>query len=168
LNHIQILLHKEGRFENALYAIKQVLVNSKSRMRSSIRNSLFKIAFILITVSASIASGQDYIVQLKSLVVSKISDEKFQIKGEIVNNTDKELKRFSIKCIIYNPSGEVVEEDQILPFAMPIPPHGSSPFLLPIRYKPDMDKLTIKVISFVGKEIKVDAGGKPLEYKVPR
>jgi hypothetical protein len=123
---------------------------------------------ILFFLLFSLASGEDYVVQLKNLVVSKVSDEQFQIKGEIVNNTDKELKRFSIKCIIYNPSGEVVEEDQILPFVIPIPPSGTSPFTLPIRYKPDMDKFTIKVISFVGKELKVDSGGTPLEYKVPR
>jgi hypothetical protein len=128
----------------------------------------FKTILILIIFSTSTTSGQDYVVQLKNLVVSKVSDEQFQIKGEIVNNTDKELKRFSIKCIIYNPSGEVVEEDQILPFVIPIPPSGTSPFTLPIRYKPDMDKFTIKVISFVGKELKVDSGGTPLEYKVPR
>ncbi|MGI0029619.1 MAG: hypothetical protein ACREAQ_07910 [Nitrososphaera sp.] len=117
---------------------------------------------------ASVAAGEDYIAQLKNLVVSKVSDEQFQIKGEIVNNTDKELKRFSIKCIIYNPSGEVVEEDQILPFIIPIPPRGSSTFLLPIRYKPDMEKFTLQVINLVGRELSVDTGGKPLEYKVPR
>ena len=131
-------------------------------------NLFFKIILILITISTSIASGEDYIAQLKNLVVSKVSDEQFQIKGEIVNNTDKELKRFSIKCIVYSPSGEVVEEDQILPFVIPIPPRGSSPFLLPIRYKPDMEKLTLQVINLVGKELSVDTGGKPLEYKVPR
>lgn len=138
------------------------------RLRNQIHIYNFPLFFILFFLLFSIALGEDYIVQMKNLVVSKVSDEQFQIKGEIVNNTDKELKRFSIKCIIYNPSGDVVEEDQILPFAVPIPPHGSSPFILPIRYKPDMDKFTIKVISFVGKELKVDTGGKPLEYKVPR
>ena len=124
--------------------------------------------FILFFLSASIASGEDYVIRLRSLDVSKVSPEQFQIKGEIVNNTDKELKRFSIKCIIYNPSGEVVEEDQILPFVIPIPPRGSSPFLSPIRYKPDMEKLTLQVINLVGKELSVDTGGKTLEYKVPR
>ena len=123
---------------------------------------------ILFFLSASIASGVDYVIRLKSLDVSKVSDEQFQIKGEIVNNTDMELKRFSIKCIIYNPSGEVVEEDQILPFVIPIPPRGSSPFLLPITYKPDMEKFTLQVINLVGKELSVDIGGKPIEYKVPR
>ena len=126
--------------------------------------SLLTLFFLLVTVAA----GEDYITQLKNLVVSKVSPEQFQIKGEIVNNTDKELKRFSIKCIIYSPSGEVVEEDQILPFVIPIPPRGSSPFLLPIRYKPDMEKFTLQVINLVGKELSVDTGGKPLEYKVPR
>jgi hypothetical protein len=114
------------------------------------------------------ASGEDYVVTLKNLVVAKVSDEQFQIKGQIVNNTDTELKRFSIKCITYNPTGEVIEEDQILPFSIPIPPHGSSPFLLPIRYKPNMDKFKIQIISFVGKELKVGTDGKTLEYKVPR
>ena len=123
---------------------------------------------ILFFLSASIASGEDYVIRLKSLDVSKVSPDQFQIRGEIINNTDKELKRFSIKCIIYNPSGEVVEEDQILPFVIPIPPRGSSPFLLPIRYKSDMEKLTLQVINLVGKELSVDTGGKTLEYKVPR
>lgn len=125
----------------------------------------FLILFFLLT---SIAAGEDYIAQLKNVVVLKVSDEQFQIKGEIVNNTDKELKRFSIKCIIYNPSGEVVEEDQILPFVIPIPPRGSSPFLLPIRYKPNMEKFTLQVINLVGKELSVHTGGKPLEFSVPR
>ena len=125
----------------------------------------FLILFFLLT---SIAVGEDYIAQLKNVVVLKVSDEQFQIKGEIVNNTDKELKRFSIKCIIYNPSGEVVEEDQILPFVIPIPPRGSSPFLLPIRYKPNMEKFTLQVINLVGKELSAHTGGKPLEYKVPK
>ncbi|HZX13659.1 MAG TPA: hypothetical protein VFF49_04590 [Thermodesulfobacteriota bacterium] len=125
----------------------------------------FLILFFLLT---SIAAGEDYIAQLKNLVVSKVSDEQFQIKGEIVNNTDMELKRFSIKCIIFNPSGEVVEENQILPFVIPIPPRGSSPFLLPIRYKPDMEKFSLQVINLVGKELSVDTGGKPLEFSVPR
>ena len=142
-------------------------MNTQEFKKRVLRDNVFPflILFFLLT---SIAAGEDYITQLKNLVVSKVSDEQFQIKGEIINNTDKELKRFSIKCIIYSPSGEVVEEDQILPFVIPIPPRGSSPFLLPIRYKPDMEKFTLQVINLVGKELSVDTGGKPLEYKVPR
>ncbi len=142
-------------------------MNTQEFKKRVLRDNVFPflILFFLLT---SIAAGEDYITQLKNLVVSKVSDEQFQIKGEIINNTDKELKRFSIKCIIYSPSGEVVEEDQILPFVIPIPPRGSSPFLLPIRYKPNMEKFTLQVINLVGKELSVDTGGKPLEYKVPR
>ena len=132
-----------------------------------LRDNVFSF-LILFFLLASIAAGGDYIAQLKNLVVLKVSDEQFQIKGEIVNNTDKELKRFSIKCIIYNPSGEVVEEAQILPFVIPIPPRGSSPFLLPITYKPDKGRFTLQVINFVGKELSVDTGGKPLAFSVPR
>ncbi len=123
---------------------------------------------ILFLLSFSIASGEDYIVQLKNLDVSKVSEERFQIKGDIVNNTDTGLKRISIKFKIYNPSGKVIEEDQILPFVIPIPPRGSSPFLLPIRYKPDMERFTLQVINLVGKELSVDTGGRPLEFRVPR
>ncbi len=125
---------------------------------------------ILFFLLASIASGENYVIRLKSLVVLKVSEEHFQIKGEIVNITDTELKRISIKFKVYDPSGKVVEEDQILPFVNPIPPRGSSPFLIPIRYSPnmEMEKVTIHFINLVGKELNVDAGGHPLEIKVPR
>jgi hypothetical protein len=125
----------------------------------------FLIVFFLL---ASIASGENYVIRLKSLVVLKVSEERFQIKGEIVNNTDKELKRIAIKFKAYNPIGKVVEEDQILPFVNPIPPHGSSPFLMPIKYSPGMEKLSIHFINLVGKELSVDANGHSLEIKVPR
>ena len=127
----------------------------------------FLILFFLLT---SRASGEDYVIQLKSLVVSKVSDEHFQIKGEIVNNTDTELKRIAIKFKVYDQSGKVVEEDQILPFVNPIPPRGRSSFLMPIKYSRnmEMEKITMHFINLVGKELNVDTGGKPLEYKVPR
>ncbi|HWP90613.1 MAG TPA: FxLYD domain-containing protein [Thermodesulfobacteriota bacterium] len=116
------------------------------------------------------ASGEDYVIRLKSLDVSKVSEEHFQIKGEIVNNTDTELKRVSIKFKIYDPSGEVIEEDQILPFVNPIPPRGSSPFLIPIRYSRnmEMDKITMHFINLVGNELSVDPNGYSLEIKVPK
>ena len=125
---------------------------------------------VLFFLLVSIASGENYVIRLKSLDVLKVSEERFQIKGEIVNNTDTELKRISIKFKVYDPSGKVVEEDQILPFVNPIPPRGSSPFLIPIRYSRnmEMEKVTIHFINLVGKELNVDAGGHPLEIKVPR
>jgi len=125
---------------------------------------------ILFFLLASIASGENYVIRLKRLDVLKVSEERFQIKGEIVNNTDKELKRIAIKFKVYNPIGKVVEEDQILPFVNPIPARGSSSFLMPIRYSQnmEMDTVTIHFINLVGKELSVDAGGHPLEIKVPR
>ncbi len=127
----------------------------------------FPVLFFLL---ASIASGENYIIRIKSLNVLKISEERFQIKGEIVNNTDKELKRIAINFKVYNPIGKVVEEDQILPFVNPIPPHGSSPFLMPIKYSRnmEMDTVTIHFINLVGKELSVDANGYSLEIRVPR
>jgi hypothetical protein len=129
--------------------------------------SSFLVLFFLLV---SIASGENYVVRIKSLDVLKVSEERFQIKGEIVNNTDMELKRIAIKFKVYDPSGKVIEEDQILPFVNPIPPRGSSPFLIPIRYSRnmEMEKVTIHFINLVGKELSVDAGGHPLEIKVPR
>jgi hypothetical protein len=125
---------------------------------------------VLFFLLVSIASGENYVIRLKSLDVLKVSEERFQIKGEIVNNTDMELKRISIKFKVYDPSGKVVEEDQILPFVNPIPPRGSSPFLIPIRYSRnmEMEKVTIHFINLVGKELSVDANGYSLEIKVPK
>jgi hypothetical protein len=127
----------------------------------------FLILFLLLAFTAS---GEDYVVRLKSLEVSKVSEERFQITGEIANNTDKELKRIAIKFKVYDSTGKVVEEDQILPFVNPIPPRGSSSFLIPIRYSRGMgmEKVTIHCINLVGKELSVDSGGHPLEFKVPR
>jgi hypothetical protein len=119
---------------------------------------------------APIATGEVYVLRLKSLDVSKISEEKFQIKGDIVNNSDKELKRISIKFKIYDPEGKIVEEDQILPFVNPIPPKGSSPFLIPIRYSRymEMAKVTMSVLTFVGEELSIDPDGYSVEFKVPK
>jgi hypothetical protein len=116
------------------------------------------------------ASGEDYVIRLKGLDVSKVSEEHFQIRGEIVNNTDTELKRISIKFKVYDPSGEIVEEDQILPFVNPIPPGGSSPFLIPIRYSRNMkmEKITMHFINLVGNELRVDPNGYSLEIKIPK
>jgi hypothetical protein len=129
--------------------------------------SSFLVLFFLLV---SIASGENYVVRIKSLDVLKVSEERFQIKGEIVNNTDMELKRIAIKFKVYDPSGKVIEEDQILPFVNPIPPRGSSPFLIPIRYSRnmEMEKVTIHFINLVGKELSVDSDRHPLEIKVPR
>lgn len=143
-------------------------MNTRELRKRVLSNFLcFLILFILLAFPTS---GQDDIIRLKSLDVSKVSEEHFQIKGEIVNNTDTELKRISIKFRVYDPSGKVIEENQILPFVNPIPPRGSSPFLIPIRYSRnmEMEKVTMHFINLVGKELNVDTGGKPLEYKVPR
>jgi len=125
---------------------------------------------ILFLFLAFAASGEDHVVRLNSLEVSKVSEERFQIKGEITNNTDKELKRIAIKFKVYDSMGKVVEEDQILPFVNPILPRGSSSFLIPIRYSRNigMEKVTIHFINLVGKELSVDSTGHPLEVKVPR
>ena len=125
------------------------------------------ILFFLLTFPAS---GKDYAIRLKSLDVSKVSEEHFQIKGEITNNTDTELKRISIKFRVYDPSGRIVEEDQILPFVNPLPPHAGSPFLMPIRYSRnmEMEKVTIHFINLVGNELSVDPNGYSLEIKVPK
>ena len=128
---------------------------------------LFLILFLFLAFAAS---GEDYVVRVNSLEVSKVSEERFQIKGEITNNTDKELKRIAIKFKVFDSTGKVVEEDQILPFVNPIPPRGSSSFLMPIRYSRnmEMEKVTIHFINLVGKELSVDSGRHPLEFKVPR
>ena len=126
--------------------------------------------YILLNILASTASGADYLIRLKSLDVSKISEEKFLIKGEFENITDSEIKRISIKFSVYDPSGEIIEEDQVIPSVNPIPPHGSSPFLLPIKYSRNMvmDKVKVQFVSFVGKEMSVDPNGYSLEFKVPK
>ena len=131
------------------------------------RASCIYILFILLT---SIAFGQQDVLRLKSLEVSKVSEEKFQIKGEFENITDSEIKRISIKFSVYDPSGEIIEEDQVIPSINPIPPHGISPFLLPIKYSRnmEMDKVKVQFISFVGKEMGVDPKGYSLEFKVPK
>ncbi|HEX9666564.1 MAG TPA: FxLYD domain-containing protein [Thermodesulfobacteriota bacterium] len=128
--------------------------------------SLLILFFLLVSITYS----KDYVIRLKSLDVSKVSEEKFQIKGELVNNTDKELKRISIKFKIYDPEGKIIEEDQILPLVNPIPPLGSSPFLVPIRYSRymEMEKATMHVITLVGEELSIDPGGYSLEFKVPK
>jgi hypothetical protein len=143
-------------------------MNTRELRKRVLSNFLcFLILFILLAFPTS---GQDDIIRLKSLDVSKVSEEHFQIKGEIVNNTDTELKRISIKFRVYDPSGKVIEENQILPFVNPIPPRGSSPFLIPIRYSRnmEMEKVTIHFINLVGKELSVDPGGHQLEFRVPR
>jgi hypothetical protein len=143
-------------------------MNTRELRKRVLSNFLcFLILFILLAFPTS---GQDDIIRLKSLDVSKVSEEHFQIKGEIVNNTDTELKRISIKFRVYGPSGKVIEENQILPFVNPIPPRGSSPFLIPIRYSRnmEMEKVTIHFINLVGKELSVDPGGHQLEFRVPR
>lgn len=134
-----------------------------------LRDNVFSF-LVLFFLLASIASGKDYVIRLKSLDVLKVSEERFQIKGELVNNTDTELKRIAIKFRVYDPTGKVVEEDQILPFVNPIPPRGSSPFVMPIRYSQnmEMERVTIRFINLVGKELSVDSGGHPLEFKIPR
>ena len=126
--------------------------------------------YILLNILASTASGEDYLIRLKSLDVSKISEEKFLIKGEFENITDSEIKRISIKFSVYDPSGEIIEEDQVIPSVNPIPPHGSSPFLLPIKYSRNMvmDKVKVQFVSFVGKEMSVDPNGYSLEFNVPK
>jgi len=143
-------------------------MNTRELRKRVLSNFLcFLILFILLAFPTS---GQDDIIRLKSLDVSKVSEEHFQIKGEIVNNTDTELKRISIKFRVYDPSGKVIEENQILPFVNPIPPRGSSPFLIPIRYSRnmEMEKVTIHFINLVGKELSVDPGGHQLEFRVTR
>ena len=126
--------------------------------------------YVLFILLASTAFGQDYVLRLKSLHVSKVSEEKFQIKGEFENVTDSEIKRISIKFSVYDPSGEIIEENQVIPSVNPIPPHGVSPFLLPIKYSRnmEMDKVKVQFISFVGKEMSVDPNGYSLEFDVPK
>ncbi len=126
--------------------------------------------YILVNILASTASGDDYVIRLKSLDVEKVSEEKFLIKGEFENITDSEIKRISIKFSVYDPSGEIIEEDQVIPSVNPIPPHGISPFLLPIKYSRnmEMDKVKVQFISFVGREMSVDPNGYSLEFRVPK
>lgn len=126
--------------------------------------------YILVNILASTAYGEDYVIRLKSLDVAKVSEEKFLIKGEFENITDSEIKRISIKFSVYDPSGEIIEEDQVIPSVNPIPPHGSSPFLLPIKYSRNMvmDKVKVQFVSFVGKEMSVDPNGYSLEFNVPK
>jgi len=141
-------------------------MNTQKLRKQALNNVLsFLILFFLL---ASVASGEDYVIQLKSLAVLKVSEERFQIRGEIVNHTDTELKRIAIKFKVYDPTGKVIEENQVLPFVNPIPPHGSSPFLTPIKYSPGMEKVTIHFITLVGKELSVDPRGYPLEIRVPK
>ncbi|MGH7901676.1 MAG: FxLYD domain-containing protein [Thermodesulfobacteriota bacterium] len=126
--------------------------------------------YILVNILASTAYGEDDVIRLKSLDVAKVSEEKFLIKGEFENITDSEIKRISIKFSVYDPSGEIIEEDQVIPSVNPIPPHGSSPFLLPIKYSRNMlmDKVKVQFISFVGKEMSVDPNGYSLEFRIPK
>ena len=126
--------------------------------------------YIVFILLASIAAGQDYVLRLKSLDVSKVSEEKFLIKGEFENITDSEIKRISIKFSTYDPSGEIIQEDQVIPSVNPIPPRGTSPFLLPIKYSRnmEMEKVKMTFISFVGKEMSVDPNGFSLEFDVPK
>jgi len=116
------------------------------------------------------AYGEDYSIRLKSLSVKKVSDEIFLIKGEIENNTENELKRITINFRVYDPSGKVVEENQILPTIRKIRPGGVSTFLLPIRYSYhyEMEKLTMHVVNFGGDELSIDPGVYSLEIKAPK
>ena len=122
---------------------------------------------VLLPPFAQIASGVDAQIRIKSMYVSEVHEDGFTIKGEIVNETDEELKRAVIKFKALDSNGKVVAEFQILPFVKPIPAGGESPFVIPIEYFRGMERVTFHVIKFGGEELTVDPGYYSLEVRVP-
>ncbi len=122
---------------------------------------------VLFFPSAQIASGKDAQIKIKSLYISKVHEDGFTIKGEIINETHEELKRAVIKFKAFDSNDKVVAEFQILPFVKPIPAGGESPFVIPIEHFRGMERVTFHVIKFGGEELTVDPGYYSLEVKVP-
>lgn len=123
--------------------------------------------FVLFLLSVQMASGESAQIRIKCLYISDVHEDGFTIKGEIINETNEELKRGVIKFKAFDSKGKAVAEFQILPFVKPIPAGGESHFVIPIEYFRGMEKLTFHVIKFGGEELTVDPGYYSLEVKVP-